>query len=114
LYILGNVQGKDKVEPLEIVTYQGYEVVTTPLRVGQSITLRLDTELWKYSPKRNSLKRLHRSTGYSDNINILASIYAADKYQFIDRPSGTPTLTVSWSIITSAFIFMKVFPHVLF
>lgn len=96
------------MQSLEIVTYQGYEVVTTPLNVGRTVTLRLDTDLWKYSPRRHTLQRLHRSTGYSDNINILASIYAADKYQRIDRPSSSTALTVSWLMFTLSVIISNI------
>jgi len=77
-----------KVRSLEVVTYEGSQVITTPLAVGQTVTLRLNTDTWVYSPKRLSLQRLHKSTGYSDNINILASVYASEDYLFIDRPSG--------------------------
>jgi len=84
-----------KVRVLEVVSYEGSQVVTTPLTVGQSVTLRLDTDAWVYSHKRYSLQRLHKSTGYADNINILASVYASDDYAFIDRPSAAAR--VGWS-----------------
>lgn len=79
---------KGSQDQLEVVTYEGSEVVVKPLQIGQSITLRFDTNAWRYSTKRRTLQRVHHHTGYSENINILASIYAVEDYNRITRPSS--------------------------
>lgn len=99
----------DKVAALEIVTYEGSEVVTNKLSVGQTKTLRLNSDVWKYSHKKYTLQRLHHSTGYSDNINILASIYASEDYSRIDRPSSGKGLRVnSGFMLISATLIVKI------
>ena len=86
-------------DKLDVVMYEGSEVVVKPLGIGQSVTLRFDTQRWRYSNKRRTLQRIHYHTGYSENINILASIYAVEDYNHITRPSSSNGLILSFNLL---------------
>lgn len=98
-------------ETLEVITYEGSEPMVRQLRVGDSVTIGLSSELWVYAPKR---QRLQRHTGYSDNMHILASIYSTTQSKRLIRASNSAN-TVFYSTIptiicsTLVAIYMKLF-----
>ena len=70
---------------LEVLVYEGTATEIRPLRPGGSVTITLNTDLWNYLPKKG---RLQEHNSYSNNINILASIYSSTSFSHINRPSS--------------------------
>jgi len=84
-------------ENLEIAVYEGTQVQARPLRIGDSVQINLNTDVWTYAAKKS---RLQKRTSYSDNMNILASIYPVQFARNIVRPSNSAPnqFQVSFSI----------------
>ena len=70
---------------LEILTYEGTEQVIKPLRIGDTVTIGLSTELWTYRAKKNRLQKNH----YSNNMHVLASIYPVQYYKNVLKASNS-------------------------
>lgn len=91
-------------ETLEIITYEGSEPQTRQLRVGDSVTISLSSELWVYGPKK---QKLQRRTELAENMHILATIYSTQVSRRIIRPTNSaPIITASrlWWTLFSLFV----------
>ncbi len=73
-------------ENLEVAIYEGTQVQVRPLRIGDSVQVNLNTDVWTYAPKKS---RLQKHTSYSDNMHILASIYPIQFSRNVKRPSNS-------------------------
>jgi len=95
-------------DTLEVAVFEGTEMVTKQLRIGDSVVISLTTESWNYVAKKN---RLQNSNSYSNNMNILASIYSTTQSGRVIRPSnhGSMNLASSILILTTCFIQFKLF-----
>lgn len=83
-------------ENLEVFVYEGSQVTVKPLRIGDSLKIDLNTEAWKYAAKS---KKQFRSALYSENLNILASIYSTNKVRHVERMSDSNRLEMKCSIL---------------
>ena len=92
-------------ETLEIITYEGSEPLTRQLRVGDTITVSLSSELWVYGPKK---QKLQRRTELAENMHILATIYSTQVTRRVIRPTNSATTisinSLSWITISSVFL----------
>lgn len=98
-------------DTLEIVTYEGSEPVTRQLRVGDTVTISLSSELWVYGPKK---QKLQRRTELAENMHILASIYSTQQTRRVIRPTNSAQIVkMNWitGLILSIFVilFSKLF-----
>ena len=85
---------------LEVLVYEGTETLTKSLKIGDSITISIATDLWRYDPKISRLQK----NNYSENINILASIYSTSMINKIQRPSIADNVKVN-----SYFVYFIIF-----
>lgn len=80
-----NRRGSDQTgqvdDMLEVIIYEGTQITSKSLRIGDTVSISLSTELWYYAPKKTRLQRNH----YSDNMHILASIYPVQYSNKIQR-----------------------------
>lgn len=83
-------------EMLEIVIYEGTEVNIKPLRIGEAVKIGITTEAWKYAPKS---KRQFRSNLYSENLNILVSVYSTNKVRYLQRMSNSNRLGMNFPLL---------------
>lgn len=100
----GTDQSGQVDDMLEVVIYEGTQMIIKPLRTGDTVTISLSTELWSYAPKKSRLQRNH----YSDNMHILASIYPIQYNNQILRASN------SAKILKYNFFSLLVFAFVIF
>lgn len=83
-------------DTLEIAIFEGTEMVTKQLRIGDSAVISLTTESWNYVAKKN---RLQNSNSYSNNMHILASIYSTSQSGRVIRPSNVGSVNLASSIL---------------
>lgn len=93
-------------DTLEIAIYEGTERVVKPLRVGDSVMISLTTESWNYAPKKS---RLQKRNTYSDNMNILASIYSTQVTRYVVKPNSSSRIVSSYFIYIPLLFFCFLF-----
>ena len=84
------------IDDLQIIYYEGTERQEKPLKIGDSAIISLSSDTWKYAAKKS---RLQRSTGYSENMHILATIHALQFNNKILRASNVANKNTNVSLI---------------
>lgn len=96
------------VDDLQVIYYEGTDRVEKQLRIGESVMISLSTDTWKYTAKKS---RLQRSTGYAENIHILATIHSLQFNNRVIRASnsGNKIAMISHFLTFGSFLIFKLF-----
>lgn len=90
-------------ESLEVAVYEGSDQVIKQLRLGDSVQISLTSELWYYNPKKSRVQNTYRQ--YSENINILASIYSSQYRKNVILPSSSNGFKFNTFLISFVLVF---------
>lgn len=87
-------------EMLEIIVYEGAQIIQKPLRIDETIKINISPDTWDYFDRtKNKEIKKFRNDLYSDNMHILASIYPINKVKFLQKSSNSNRLVQSSSLI---------------
>lgn len=87
-------------DTLEVLVYEGNEPELRTFRVGESVKISLATESWRYNQKKS---KIMRTSTYSNNIHVLASIYSISYSKYLVRQSGAESIFAVTKSLSSYF-----------
>lgn len=97
-------------EILEIITYEGTDVIVKPFRIGETVKIGISPDVWRYD--RKSTKQFYTNI-YSENLNILASIYSTNKVKYLQRMSNSNQNEMKFPLLLLITFIQFIFLHYL-